>query len=402
MASTDFTKQDFINFFQTLSSDEKVTLTKELGYQKIPEKKTKKNKKHTENLSFQPTKCSARILVPETDENGDPIIHSTDKNIHFQFISVQCCAPIHENGLCKTCLKPQNRFKSCVEKGTAPFGRFNDGQDPDFYTRISPHSKDKHTYYIKGKSIPEDVKHLQSDTPIKIKKNKTPKNNDTNNDSHKDVDWKQTFIDDEVSKKKVPQLKSFVNHNSITIDSQKSNKSELVKAVQVFLQNKYGTTQQDEPPQDEPPHDEPQQDDTPIVEPQQDEPQQDEPLQDDSTQDINESTALDATVTDAELFREQEARLQNQVNLARSELEALQQDNDDDDDDDLFAENEDDDDDTIPTIEIERVIYHIMDGFAIDITTGDKVGPIDENPIDWKSAGRNIHAKNIESLQKNI
>jgi len=385
MASTDFTKQDFINFFLTLSSEEKVTLTNELGYQKIPEKKTKKNKKHTENLPFQPTKCSARILVPETDENGDPIIHSTDKNIHFQFISVQCCAPIHENGLCKTCLKPQNRFKSCVEKGTAPFGRFNDGQDPDFYTRISPHSKDKHTYYIKGKSIPEDVKHLQSDTPIKIKKNKTPKNNDTNNDSHKYVDWKQTFIDDEVSKKKVPQLKSFVNHNSITIDSQKPNKSDLVKAVQKFLDNKYGTTQQDEPPQD----------DTPIVEPQQDEtPPVETPQDDESTQDINESSALER---DAELFREQESHLQNQVNLARTELDALQQDNDD-----LFAENEDDDDDTIPTIEIERVIYHIMDGFAIDITTGDKVGPIDENPIDWKSAGRNIHAKNIESLQKNM
>ena len=84
--------------------------------------------------------------------------------------------------------------------------------------------------------------------------------------------------------------------------------------------------------------------------------------------------------------------------MARTELEALQQDNDD-----LFAENEDDDeDDDTPTIEIQGVIYHISDGFAIDQDTGEKLGPIDEVPDDWKSAGRKIHAKNIEILQKNV
>ena len=357
-STTDFTKQNFIDFFQTLSKEEQISLTKELGYQKIPEKKTKKNKKHTENQPFQPTKCNARILVPETDENGDPIIHSTDKNIHFQYISVQCCSPIHENGLCKNCLKPNNRFKSCTEKGVAPFGRYNDGQDPEFYTRISPHSKEKHTYYLKGKPIPEDVQHLQSDTPTKkTKKNKTPKNNESIDDCHKDIDWKQTFIEQNVSKKDVKTLKSFIKHNSITIECEKPKKPDLVEAVEAFLKEKYSESPQVETTQDDTPQVETTQDDTPQV----------ETTQDDATQDINE------TITE-------------------------EQDNDDD----LFAENEDDDDDETPTIEIQGVNYHIIDGYAIDITTGDKVGLIEDDPDDWKSAGRKIHAKNLESLQKNM
>jgi hypothetical protein len=396
-STTDFTKQNFIDFFQTLSKEEQISLTKdffqtlskeeqisltkELGYQKIPEKKTKKNKKHTENQPFQPTKCNARILVPETDENDDPIIHSTDKNIHFQFISVQCCSPIHENGLCKNCLKPNNRFKSCTEKGVAPFGRFNDGHDPEFYTRISPYSKEKHTYYLKGKPIPEDVQHLQTDTPTKkTNKNKTPKNNESIDDSHKDIDWKQAFIDQNVSKNDVKTLKSFIKHNSITIDCEKPKKTDLVKAVDAFLKEKYSespqveTTQDDTPQientQDDTPQIENTQDDTPQIETTQDDTPQIETTQDDATQDINE------TITE------------EQYN-----------------DDDHFAENEDDDDDDdddTPIIEIQGVNYHIIDGYAIDITTGDKVGLIEDDPDDWKSAGRKIHAKNLESLQKNM
>ena len=38
-STTDFTKQDFINFIESLNSDEKKSLMNDLGYQKIPEKK---------------------------------------------------------------------------------------------------------------------------------------------------------------------------------------------------------------------------------------------------------------------------------------------------------------------------------------------------------------------------
>ena len=364
-STTDFTKQDFINFIESLNSDEKKSLMNDLGYQKIPEKKTKKNKKHIENQPFQPNKCCARILVPEKDSNGDPIMHSTDKHIHFQYIPVQCCSPIHENGLCKLCITSKKR--QCSDKGITPFGKYNDGQDPDFYTRITLTSKNTHTYYMKDKPIPDDVLQYKSDSPTKpIKKSKTPKNIETKDDSIDNIDWKQTFIDGKIKKKKIPQLKSFINQNSITIDSDKPKKNDYVKAVEDFLKNKYSDENLEQPQEQV----ETTQNQVETTQ-EQVETTQEQPLEDNSTQDVNETN------------------LQQTGNLY--------------DDNDHFAENEDTtEEDDLETIEIQGVLYHISEGFAIDITTGDKLGPIDWDVDDWRSSAKKVHAKNLEILQKNM
>lgn len=365
MASTGFTKQSWLTFFNGLEPNEKETLAKELGLQQIP---IKKNKTKNPNKPFNPNLCHARMFCNDPDSDQK----HPSKYVLSNQIAYQCCSPIVEDGLCKLCLNSKKR--KCTDKGITPFGKFNDQQDPDFFTRNSIDSKKKYVYLIKGKPIPEEYK--SENIPKKITKKNTNENTTKDDDvSIDDIDWKHKITNDGIRKLNVKTLKTFAQINSISFNTSKIKKSDYIREVEKFLRNKYDIPLLETP-----------QDETPHVE---------TPQDDESTQDINESSAI---ARDEELFREQESRLQNQVNLARTELEALQQD-----DDDLFAENEDDDeDDDTPTIEIQSVIYHISDGFAIDITTGDKLGPIDEDPDDWKSAARKIHAKNLEMQQKNM
>ena len=333
------------------------SILKEYGYQKIP---LKKNKTKDPNKPFNPNLCHARMFADSDQKNPS-------KYIHINQVAFQCCSPIVEDGLCKRCLTCKKR--KCNEKGITPYGKFNDQQDPDFFTRNT--SKGTHVYLIKGKNVPEEYK--TENIPKKNTKKNTTNDDDTSID---DIDWKHKIDNDEIKKIKVKTLKTFAQKNSITFNTDKIKKGDYIREIEIFLRNKYNINSESTPPQDENP---------PVETPQDEE----------TTQDINESSAL---ARDAELFREQESRLQNQVNLATTELEALQQDNDD-----LFAENEDDDeDDDTPTIEIQGVMYHISDGFAIDKVTGDKLGPIDWDVDEWPQRFKNIHAKNLEMLQKNM
>lgn len=348
-STTGFTKQSWLDFFNGMEPNEKETLVKELGLQKIPQKK---NKTKDPNKPFNPNLCHARMFCDDPDSDQK----HPSKYIHFNQIAYQCCSPIVEDGLCKLCLNSKKR--KCTENGIIPFGKYNDQQDPDFFTRNSVDTNKKHVYLIKGKPIPEEYKSDNTQTtPKKNTKKNTTKDDDVSID---DIDWKQKITNDEIKKIKVKTLKNFAQKNSISFNTDKIKKSDYIREIEIFLRNKYDINSNSNPPQDDTPPVETPQDDTPPVE---------TPQDDESTQDINETTP-------------------EQTNYLYH-------------DDDHFAENEDDEEDT-PTIDIQGVMYHISDGFAIDITTGDKLGPINDDPDDWKSAGRKIHAKNLEILQKNM
>ena len=345
MASTGFTKQSWLSFFNGQEPNEQKTLAKELGLQKIPQKK---NKTKDPNKPFNPNLCHARMF----DNDPDSDQKNPSKYIHVNQVAYQCCSPIVEDGLCKRCLTCNKR--KCTEKGITPYGKFNDQQDPDYFTRTT--SKGTHVILIKGKNVPEEYK--TENIPKRNTKKNTTNDDDTSID---DIDWKHKINNDEIKKIKVKTLKTFALKNSITFNTEKIKKSDYIREIEIFLRNKYDINQNTNPSQDDTPPLETPQDDTPQVETPQDE---------ESTQDINET---------------------------------LSEQPDNQDNDDLFPENEDDDDDDdIPTIEIQGVMYHISNGSAIDRTTGEKLGPIDWDVDEWPPRIKKIHAKNLEMLQKNM
>tara|TARA_B100000035_G_C20992444_1_gene550862 strand:- start:65 stop:1099 length:1035 start_codon:yes stop_codon:yes gene_type:complete len=340
--SPQITKQMFQTFFENLSIEEKKSLAKELGLQEIT-RKNKKTKNITENAPFDHKRCHARLLVSPQDENGNNLCHSKSSLFHFNQIAVQCCGPIDKDGLCKTCLKPDHRIRTCDEKGIIPFGKYNDDLDQNAFTRISRNAKDKHTYYIKGKSIDDEHRIHFSETPTTIPKKIKYDSQDSK--SQEDIDWQKHLADDTIHKIPVKSLKAFLSNNNIDIPSKKIDK---VNAVKVFLTKENEKNQVEQNPQT----------DTTITqdpEPQTPEKQDPEPQDPEPQDDIDE-----------------------------------------DEDEDV------DEDEDIAVIDIQGVKYNIIDGYAIDVDTGDKLGPVADDPDDWKSAARKIHAKNLEKLQQKM
>ena len=357
-----YTPQQLTQFFDELSAEDKKIVKLHVN------KKTSKEKElPPENLPFNPKKCHAKLLAEKKDENGVSILHSTDATYHFGMYAYQCTNPAGENGICKNCNKGA-RLRVCLEKGNTPFGLYSDQNPSKYFTRVSKNKKEKHHYYLHDfGDIPQEHSQYISNEPVQQKNTKKPKKSNPSvsnfDDLYQNVDWNQKLLDDSIHKLSLKELKSYGKKHSLDI----SGKKEVwVNAITLHLKQSSPESQENTP-------------------------QQQEQTQDNTPQEQQE--------TQDQL---QDTPTQNQDDADTQDPDDITQENDNSVNDLWGSEDENVDDDEIDTVEIQGIIYHNIDGYAHDIDTGDKLGPVDDDVEDWKKAGRVMHAKNLEKKQKNM
>ena len=188
----------------------------------------------------------------------------------------------------------------------------------------------------------------------KEKKNTSPSNDYTLLEHYETIDWKNHFINQTIYKLSAKDLKSYIEKHDLKINGKFPIKKEALGIIQKSLRNIYqeqNTSQEEE--------------------------------QENTSQDNSQDKSKENTQD------------KSQDNSQENTDETTDETTDD--------EGSDSDNEVIDEIIIQGIKYTIIEGYAHDIDTCEKLGPINDDPDDWPGKARRIHAKNkIEAEQANI
>ena len=200
----------------------------------------------------------------------------------------------------------------------------------------------------------------------KENKKSSPSNDYTLLEHYETIDWKNHFINQTIYKLSAKDLKSYIEKHDLKINGKFPIKKEALGIIQKSLRNIYQE-------------------------------------QNNSQEEELENTSQENTEENSQANSQANSQENTEENTEENTDENTDETTDDTTDETTDDEGSNSDNEVIDEIIIQGIKYNIIQGYAHDIDTCEKLGPINDDPDDWPGKARRIHAKNkIEAEQANI
>ena len=415
-----FTKKDLINLVESMTPEERKTFFSFAPTELKDKKKTPKTRKprtsksKTTGQSFDPSICWARCYAVQDEhvekfgKDGEKL----EKHNHIGLIDFQCTGKIIGNThYCykhgghpekPTCQRDTSYIGDDQVLFLGDFGKLDhDGNPVNIPRPQNPIRVSKKGNQHKFTFLDEMGDDLDKYIVQNKSKGKSKANSADKDITFDDIDWEDNIKSDEIYKFNVKTLKLYLEKFGLPV---KGNKKDKIEAIIDHFEENEGdldgdqsdgeSTHKGDSEEEEVVDHEEQIDSHGVPHPKKQEPDEDE---EDDEEDDEDS--------------EEEEQEEEQEVLDKKDEDEDDDEDDDEEDDEEDDEGDDEEDDEVvvpDSIFIAKVKYIVQEGFAYDIATNTKMGPINSStPSDtdtskWKKSERKLHKKNIENLQKSL